>query len=609
MAEAGINTVRTYTVPGRSAARRSRRARPAGDGRRAVDAARRLPRRSRPGPADPARRGGGGARARRRIPASLLFALGNEIPPAVVRWHGQRAHRAVPARAVRRGEGGIARRACSPTSTSRPPSTSTSTSFDVCAFNVYLHREPELRAYLARLQHVAGDRPLLLAEAGADSIREGVDGPGRASPPCTSARRSPKARAARSRSPGPTSGGAAGTPCTTGRSAWSIAAAAAEAGARGGARGVRRGAVRAGRARGMAEGVGGGLRLQRRRHDRRLPHARSARSPTRDFEIIVVNDGSRDDTGDPRAAVPGRPGHRHPERRPERGAQRRPGRGHRRDRRLHRRRRARRSRLAHLSGAADAHVGRSSAPAARTSCRADDPWVAQCVARAPGGPTHVLLDDRDRRARARLQHGVPPRGADRHRRVQPRLPARRRRRGRVLAAAGQGLQDRLRARRRSSGITTARSVKAYWRQQVGYGEGETWLDAAPSREVHRRPDAVARPHLQPAAVRPLAVGPAHQHRRVGHGGLSRRSTAPTSTRCSSCRTPPSWMAASTLLCLAGVPAALVVAYPVEALLLLGARAARLGHDHRALLALRRALRPRRPARRHARGAAGSATAC
>ena len=26
---------------------------------------------------------------------------------------------------------------------------------------------------------------------------------------------------------------------------------------------------------------------------------------------------------------------------------------------------------------------------------ADDPWMAQCVARAPGGPTHVLLDDRE----------------------------------------------------------------------------------------------------------------------------------------------------------------------------------------------------------------------
>src|SRR5207253_4341565 len=37
----------------------------------------------------------------------------------------------------------------------------------------YLHRESELRAYLARLQHIAGHKPLLLAEAGADSLREG----------------------------------------------------------------------------------------------------------------------------------------------------------------------------------------------------------------------------------------------------------------------------------------------------------------------------------------------------------------------------------------------------------------------------------------------------
>src|SRR5206468_5222868 len=49
-------------------------------------------------------------------------------------------------------------------------------SFDICAFNVYLHREHELRAYLARLQHIAGHKPLLLAEAGADSIREGETG-------------------------------------------------------------------------------------------------------------------------------------------------------------------------------------------------------------------------------------------------------------------------------------------------------------------------------------------------------------------------------------------------------------------------------------------------
>src|SRR4029450_12836011 len=36
--------------------------------------------------------------------------------------------------------------------------------------------EADLRAYLARLQQLAGARPLLLAEAGADSIREGSDG-------------------------------------------------------------------------------------------------------------------------------------------------------------------------------------------------------------------------------------------------------------------------------------------------------------------------------------------------------------------------------------------------------------------------------------------------
>src|SRR5205823_1114114 len=48
--------------------------------------------------------------------------------------------------------------------------------FDICSFNVYLHREAELRAYLARLQHIAGHKPLLLAEAGADSIREGEAG-------------------------------------------------------------------------------------------------------------------------------------------------------------------------------------------------------------------------------------------------------------------------------------------------------------------------------------------------------------------------------------------------------------------------------------------------
>src|SRR6516162_639294 len=44
---------------------------------------------------------------------------------------------------------------------------------DMVSFNVYLERESELQAYLARLQNIAGNRPLLLTELGLDSIRHG----------------------------------------------------------------------------------------------------------------------------------------------------------------------------------------------------------------------------------------------------------------------------------------------------------------------------------------------------------------------------------------------------------------------------------------------------
>jgi len=107
-------------------------------------------------------------------PAVLTFALGNEIPPGVVRWHGQMR--------VERFLRGLYEdaKAASPgslfTYVNFPPTEFLDLSFfDVCAFNVYLHREPELRAYLARLQHIAGQKPLLLAEAGADSLREGEE--------------------------------------------------------------------------------------------------------------------------------------------------------------------------------------------------------------------------------------------------------------------------------------------------------------------------------------------------------------------------------------------------------------------------------------------------
>ncbi len=108
-------------------------------------------------------------------PGVLLLAIGNEIPAPVVRWHGpdrvqqflyelyEDTKTAVPDALV--------------TYVNYPPTEYLSLPFlDVCAFNVYLHHEPDLRRYLARLQHIAGHKPLVLAEAGADSLREGEEG-------------------------------------------------------------------------------------------------------------------------------------------------------------------------------------------------------------------------------------------------------------------------------------------------------------------------------------------------------------------------------------------------------------------------------------------------
>ncbi|MGE0704736.1 MAG: glycosyltransferase, partial [Vicinamibacterales bacterium] len=107
-------------------------------------------------------------------PSALLFALGNEIPAGVVRWHGARRIEQFLRELYDEVKG--AAPSALLTYVNYPPTEYLDLDvFDVCAFNVYLHREPSLRAYLARLQHIAGARPLLLAEAGCDSIREGRD--------------------------------------------------------------------------------------------------------------------------------------------------------------------------------------------------------------------------------------------------------------------------------------------------------------------------------------------------------------------------------------------------------------------------------------------------
>jgi GT2 family glycosyltransferase len=174
MARAGVNTVRTYTPPPPdvldAAARNGLRvmAGIAWPQHIAFLDDRQLRRRILAGIA-------ADARALARHPAVLLTAIGNEIPPAVVRWHGRRHVE----RFIR--EAFDSARAAAPdalfTYVNYPPTEFLELPFlDVHAFNVYLHDEAALRAYVARLQHAAGNRPLLLAECGADSQRHGEDG-------------------------------------------------------------------------------------------------------------------------------------------------------------------------------------------------------------------------------------------------------------------------------------------------------------------------------------------------------------------------------------------------------------------------------------------------
>ncbi len=105
-------------------------------------------------------------------PAILCYAIGNEIPASIVRWHGRRRVERFLARlndAAKQTDPGALTTYVNfpPTEYLRLPS------FDIVAFNVYLERREMLERYLARLQNLADDRPLILAELGLDSRRNG----------------------------------------------------------------------------------------------------------------------------------------------------------------------------------------------------------------------------------------------------------------------------------------------------------------------------------------------------------------------------------------------------------------------------------------------------
>jgi O-antigen biosynthesis protein len=111
-----------------------------------------------------------GVRACAGHPAILCYAIGNEIPSSVVRWHGR--HR------IERFLEELYHAAKDEdpealvTYVNYPSTEYLQLPFvDLVCFNVFLETGPQFESYLARLQNIAGDRPLVVTETGLDSLR------------------------------------------------------------------------------------------------------------------------------------------------------------------------------------------------------------------------------------------------------------------------------------------------------------------------------------------------------------------------------------------------------------------------------------------------------
>jgi GT2 family glycosyltransferase len=107
-------------------------------------------------------------------PCILAYAIGNELPPDILRWHGARRVERFLAElrdVVKQADPeGLA------TYANYPPTEYLDLSFlDFVTFNVYLHDHEVFRRYLFRLQNLVGEKPLLLGELGMDTLRHGEE--------------------------------------------------------------------------------------------------------------------------------------------------------------------------------------------------------------------------------------------------------------------------------------------------------------------------------------------------------------------------------------------------------------------------------------------------
>ncbi len=107
-------------------------------------------------------------------PAILCYAIGNEIPPPIVRWYGRKRIEKFIKKLF------LAAKAEDPQGlvsyVNYPTTEYLQLPFiDFVCFNVYLESQTTFQAYLARLQNIAGDKPLVMAEIGLDSHMNGQE--------------------------------------------------------------------------------------------------------------------------------------------------------------------------------------------------------------------------------------------------------------------------------------------------------------------------------------------------------------------------------------------------------------------------------------------------
>ena len=107
-------------------------------------------------------------------PALAGVFVANEVPTDLVRWMGPTRVLAALEELIDLGRG---RRPELIWAYANYPSTEylEPGNADLTAMNVYLEDEPAFRSYLKRLHHIAGDRPVLVSEFGLDSRRRGPE--------------------------------------------------------------------------------------------------------------------------------------------------------------------------------------------------------------------------------------------------------------------------------------------------------------------------------------------------------------------------------------------------------------------------------------------------